>query len=148
MIIINPRVFQYLLTLFLKKIKKEPVDLSFDLRITNKIKIILYYAFSDFLTGVGFFYLINSITYLSFSDLFGVVGAYILAGVLGFLAFFAPSGLGVREGILVLFLQFYFPINIAILISLLARIWTVLGDLFLAGGFYISSVFKKQLNGR
>ncbi|GAI36761.1 unnamed protein product, partial [marine sediment metagenome] len=137
------RVIQYLIKLFLTKRKKELIDLNFDLSWINRVKIILYYAFVNFWIGFGFFYLIKSITYLSIQNLLSVIGIYILAGVLGLTAFFAPSGLGIREGVLVLFLQFYFPLNIAILISLLARVWTILGDLFLAGGFYLPNIFKK-----
>ncbi|MBZ9577563.1 flippase-like domain-containing protein [Patescibacteria group bacterium] len=143
LIVIHPRVFQYLVRLFFNKIKKEPIDLDFDLSWLNRIKIILYYAFADFWTGFGFFCLINSITYLSIQNLFSIIGVYVLAMVLGLVVFFAPSGLGVREGVLVLFLQFYFSLNVAILISLLARVWAILGDLFLAGGFYLSNIFKK-----
>lgn len=143
LIVIHPRVFQYLVRLFFNKIKKEPIDLDFDLSWFSKLKIILYYAFADFLFGLGFFCLTNSVTYLSWQNLLSIIGAYVLAMVLGLVVFFAPSGLGVREGVLVLFLQFYFPLNVAILISLLARVWTVLGDLFLAGGFYLPNIFKK-----
>lgn len=86
---------------------------------------------TNFLIGLGFFCLVNSITYLPLQNLLAVVGVYTLAHFLGFVAFFAPAGLGIREGTLVLFLQFYFPLNAAILISLLTRVWTVAGDLLM-----------------
>lgn len=144
LIVTHPRVSQYLIKLFLSKIKKEPVRLDSDLSWFQKIKVIFCYSLTDFFMGLGFFYLINSLIHLPFQNLLSIVGIYVLAGVLGFVAFFAPSGLGVREGVLVLFLQPYFPLNIAILISLLARVWTILAELSLAGGFYLLEKVKKQ----
>lgn len=140
----HPKIFSCLINFFLTKIKKEPIRLDFNLDWLKKIKIILYYSLANFLMGLGFFYLINSLTYLSLQSLLPIIGIYVLAGILGFLAFFAPGGLGVREGTLVLFLQFYFPLNVAILISLLARIWSTLLDIILAGGFYLFDKVKNN----
>ncbi len=146
LIVMHPRVFRYLVRLFFNKIKKEQIDLDFDLSWFGKLKIIFYCSITRFLFGLGFFCLINSVTYLSWQNLLSIVGVYILAMVLGLVAFFAPSGLGVREGVLVLFLQFHFPLNIAILISLLARIWTTIGDLFSFTAFYFLTKIKNIIN--
>jgi len=143
LIVVHPRIFQCLVRLFFNKMRKKPIDLSFDLSWFNKLKIIFYCFFTHFLFGLGLFCLINSITYMSWQNLLGIIGIYVLAMVLGLVAFFAPSGLGIREGVLVLFLQFYFPLNIAILISLLARIWASVGDVVLAGSFYVLNKVKK-----
>lgn len=144
LIAIHPRIFHCLVRLIpVKKIKKESIDLDFYLSWFNKVKIIFYYFLNYFSLGFGFFCLINSITYLSWLNLLSIVGVYILAIILGLVAFFAPGGLGVREGVLVLFLQFYFPLNIAILISLWARIWTIVTELFLLMGVF----FYNKLRG-
>jgi hypothetical protein len=54
------------------------------------------------------------------------------AGALGTLSIFAPSGLGVREGVLALLLTTYVVSPVAVLISLLARLWVTLGELVCA----------------
>ena len=46
--------------------------------------------------------------------------AYVLAGAIGILAIFVPSGIGVREAIIVLVLSQYIPVAQAIVISLIA----------------------------
>ena len=142
--VIHFRVFQRLIALFLTKITKEPVQFDFDLNWFQKLKIIFYYSIVEFFMGLGFFFLINSITFLSIQTLLSIAGIYILAGILGLAAIFAPGGLGIREGVLILFLQVFFPLNIAILISLLARIWATITELFLAGGFYLLDKVKKR----
>ncbi|MFH1841369.1 MAG: lysylphosphatidylglycerol synthase domain-containing protein [Candidatus Nealsonbacteria bacterium] len=142
--ITHPWIFQYLVKMFLKILKKEQVDFNFTFSWFNRIKIISFYSLTHFLIGLGFFFLINSITYFPLENLLSSAGIYILAGVLGLVAFFIPGGLGVREGVLVLFLQFYFPLNVAILISLLARIWSTLVDIFLGGGLFLYNKIKKQ----
>jgi len=100
------------------------------------LKIILYYFISYILIGAGFFFLVRSLAYLPFYDILGAIGIYILASVLGTLAVFAPSGLGVREAFLAIFLQLYFPLSIATLIALLARVWTTLGEITIFMGLY------------
>lgn len=142
--IIHFRVFQRLIALFLTRVTKEPVQFDVDLNWFQKLKIVFYYSIVEFFMGLGFFYLINSITFLPIQNLLSIVGIYILAGILGLVAVFAPGGLGVREGVLILFLQVFFPLNIAILISLLARIWASITEVFLAGGFYFLGKVKKM----
>jgi len=93
------------------------------------IKIVLGYMVSHFLIGVGFFLLIKSILSFSFQNLLSIIGVYTLAGVIGLIVIFIPGGLGIREGILVLFLNLYFPFNVSILISIIGRIWTIIGDI-------------------
>ena len=137
------RVFQYLVKLFLTITRKESIELGPGLVWFKKVKMIFYYSLNQFLFGLSFFFLINSLTYLAWQNLLSIIGVYILAVVLGLIAFFAPSGLGVREGVLVLFLQLFFPLNVAILISLLARVWTTVTEVFLSGGFYLLGKVKK-----
>ena len=45
-----------------------------------------------------------------------------------------PAGIGVREGILVTVLQVSMPLELAILLSLVARVWTTIVDLVVVGG--------------
>jgi hypothetical protein len=65
-------------------------------------------------------------------------GIFAGAWVLGFLSFLAPGGLGVREGILVYLLGFHLPSHVAIVVTLLSRLWVTAAELMgtaLAFGF-------------
>jgi len=130
LIAIQPKILYPCLNFFLRKIKKTEIDSSLSLNYKEIIEIIFYNTIVLILNGIGFFLLINSIIHLSWLNIAGVIGIYSLAGILGTLAF-VPSGLGVREGILAGFLQLYFPAGVAVLISLIARIWATIPDLIL-----------------
>lgn len=58
---------------------------------------------------------------------------YVAAGLSGILAVFSPSGIGVREGVLVLLLSQSLPLEQALAVALAARINSLLGDLAAVG---------------
>jgi uncharacterized membrane protein YbhN (UPF0104 family) len=60
-------------------------------------------------------------------------------------AIFAPSGLGVREGVLVYLLLLMMPPPVAVIISILTRIWMTLIEIGLIGIIYFTSLFKSGL---
>lgn len=90
-------------------------------------------AFFEFLgpralNGIGFVLLANSVSPIGPGEWLPFAAAYVLAGAIGILAFFVPSGLGVREAVIVLILSQYIPTPEAIIISLLARLLSTVGD--------------------
>ena len=72
---------------------------------------------------IGFFFLINSICPVSASKIFNLTAAYTLSWMSGFVVILAPSGLGVREGMMSLLLSSFITSPLAIAISFLSRIW-------------------------
>lgn len=74
------------------------------------------------------FYAVDSGANLFWAESFGYC---FLAVLSGFLVFFAPAGLGVREGILVIFLAQYFPSSQILLAATLPRFATVVSEIFL-----------------
>jgi len=56
-----------------------------------------------------------------------------MAGVAGLLAIFAPAGLGVREGVLMIILPGVIGTEAAIVVSLASRIWFTAAELICAG---------------
>jgi len=142
----HPKFLYLLFNLALRKFKKIEIQTSDLLNYWRVIQIILYYFVVYILGGIGLFFLINSIVSLPFYAMIGVICFYSLALVSGAVALFAPDGLGVREGILVLTLQFYFPIGIAVLISVIARIWFSLAEVVPWASCYIyDNFFKKKI---
>ena len=141
-VVIHPKIFYPCLNFVLRKFKKAEVDSSSSLGYKEIIEIIFYDAVALTLTGIGFFFLINSIIYLPWQNIVGVIGIYTMAGIMGIIAFM-PSGLGVREGVLAGLLQFYFPMGLAVLISLIARFWVTLSELLLLGFTCLTNYGKK-----
>jgi len=60
------------------------------------------------------------------------------------IAIFAPSGLGVREGALVYLLSLMMATPIAVIISVLTRIWMTLIEIGLIGMVYLFQQLQKQ----
>ena len=79
-------------------------------------------------SGVSYALLTRSITSLDFTEAWFVVAVFNLAGAVGVLALIAPSGLGVREGVQLLLLPSIMSEAIALLITVVARLWSVIMD--------------------
>jgi hypothetical protein len=85
---------------------------------------------------------------LSVSMLPMLVGSVCLANVIGFLAIFAPAGIGVREGILLLMLTPSVGPGIAGLIAVLMRAIQTIVDCILGfSGFTVYQLLRKENKG-
>lgn len=140
----HPRVFLFFSNFVLKRLKRKEIALNDFLGYWDITRIIIYYFAAHFLNGVSFFFLIRALVHLPVSDMIGVIGGFNLAATLGVVAIFAPSGLGVREGVLVGFLRFYFPASLAIVVSLVARVWATLGEIGIFIFIYSYSKFIRH----
>jgi glycosyltransferase 2 family protein len=138
----HPKILHRLFSLAAKKFSKIDITAADFLRYRQVLLMIFYYGLVYILQGAALFFLINSITPLPFYAIVGVAGAYALAFVSGAVAFFAPDGLGAREGVLALILPFYLPAGIAVLLSLISRIWFASIELVFFLFFYAFSKLK------
>jgi uncharacterized membrane protein YbhN (UPF0104 family) len=125
-LVFYPKLLEGIINLMLRILKKETITLN--LKTKNILFILLLYCGSWFLSGFVFWVFIRSITPVSLGIYLSLTGAFAGSFSLGFLAFFAPGGIGVREGILVVLLSNFFPTPVAILISLLSRVWITLAE--------------------
>ena len=121
---LHPKVFYTLLNILLRTLKKETIPEAIKYR--DIIQIFLFYIVIVLMQGIAFYLFVNALLYVPFQNLVGLTACFAIAGAIGTLSFFAPSGLGVREGILALLLSTYIISPVAVLISLLARLWVTL----------------------
>jgi len=126
LVFLHPLVFYTVLNSLLRALKKETVSAAIKYR--DIIQIFLFYIIIVLVQGVAFYLFVNALLYVPFQNLVGLTASFAVAGALGTLSFFAPSGLGVREGVLALLLSTYVISPVAVLISLLARIWVTLAE--------------------
>lgn len=138
----HPRAFYPVFNFVFRRLKKVEILPSEFLSYTKILKAFFCYLLISFVSGTAFFFLVKSITSLSFFYFPAIIGVYNLAVNLGVVAIFAPSGLGIREGIMTLFLNIYFPVSVAILISLIARIWLTAVEIGLFLPLYFLSKYK------
>jgi uncharacterized membrane protein YbhN (UPF0104 family) len=60
-----------------------------------------------------------------------LLGANSIAMIIGFFALFAPGGIGVRDGVLVLVLAMQLPVAEAVALAVFMRAWLTLFDLLM-----------------
>ncbi len=94
--------------------------------------------------GVGFFLLVRALYPLPLSQAIYLTGAFALAGCIGSLSVIAPSGLGVREGVLILSLQTVVPNPVAALAAIVARLWASVPELVLIIIAYVYPGFSSE----
>jgi len=140
---INPKILNYFLKLIEKITKKE--DLLISVSYAQMIKIVLLFICNWLVVGVGFYMLTCSIYPVPMSELFYVSGIYGLSCIIGILAVFAPSGIGVREGIMVVGLSLVMPKEYAVIISIVSRLWQSVAELILIGiAFLANQIIRKK----
>ncbi|HVW99146.1 MAG TPA: lysylphosphatidylglycerol synthase domain-containing protein [Candidatus Babeliaceae bacterium] len=129
LLFLSPPIFNRLLHVAHMLIKKEaPGE---ELRINGKavIRSFLLYAVGAFIAGLSYFFLSRALAqHTSWKDFLFIVGVFNLAGALGMVAVFAPSGLGVRDGIQLVLLSLIFPKEIALAITVFSRLWSAVID--------------------
>ncbi|MBI4727358.1 flippase-like domain-containing protein [candidate division TA06 bacterium] len=100
----------------------------------------LYFA-SALIQGAAFFLLIRTIYPISPTYLPGAIGLYNGAWAVGFLSLITPGGLGVREGAMAFLLKYYIPVPLAVIISIMGRLWITIFEVMVA---LIGLRFRKQ----
>lgn len=96
------------------------------------------YIIGALFSGLSLFFIAKAVSpSLSYHNMLFVMGASNLAGAVGMLAIFVPSGIGVRDGILIALLTAIMPTELALLVTITGRLWGVIMDLI----FFVLSKF-------
>jgi uncharacterized membrane protein YbhN (UPF0104 family) len=136
LIVVQPPILEKLLNGALRLFKRESVTIElspWDLACFTAVHFLIWLCY-----GLAFYLFIRALYPVPLAWLPALAGIFAGAWVLGFLSFLAPGGLGVREGILVYLLGFYLPSHVAIVVTLLSRLWVTAAELMgtaLAFGF-------------
>ena len=115
-----------------RRILKRDVDPRYFLSSREALLLQIEFLAPRFLNAVGFVLIAASVVPIDASEWLPLGAAYVLAGAVGILAFFVPSGLGVREAVIVLIASQYMPVSDAIIVSLLARLYATVADVAVA----------------
>jgi len=143
---IHPKVLQKILNWVLFKLGKE--SLSLPISYSDVLWILLICILAWVIGGIGFYLFVQSVFSVSPSHILFLTGALAFSSTLGLIALFAPSGLGVREGVLVYLLSYLMPGPVAVVISVLTRIWMTLIEIGLIGVIYLLSQFRQGLKNK
>jgi uncharacterized membrane protein YbhN (UPF0104 family) len=139
---LHPRVLQGILNWILVHVKKEPVFLS--ISYANILWILFVCIVAWVVGGIGFYLFVDSVYPVVPQYILFLTGALAISSTLGLIAIFAPSGLGVREGVLVYLLSFMMAAPVAVILSILTRLWMTLIEIGLIGVIYLHGQLRKQ----
>jgi len=140
LIVLNQTIFYKVLNTALKLARRKPIEKNNTLTSLQIAKNTIGYAIPRSLNGVGFVVIAAAILPVTPDMFVSLASIYILAGVVGMLALFVPSGLGVREGVIVVLASFYFAPEQAIVLSLVARFFATVADI---GVFAVYIILNK-----
>lgn len=133
LVLIHPMIFQKIINLLLVRLKRTPIVIQ--LRYIEMFKFLMMLVANWFLLGLGFCIFILSMSSMTFD--FGLfvflTGGFAFSIVVGMISIFTPSGIGVREGMLVFILKEIMSETTAVILSVTSRVWLTIGDFVLAG---------------
>lgn len=142
---IHPKIINFVLRLIGKIFKK---SLEIPMKYSQMLKVVLLFIGNWLIVGFGFFILTKSIyPAVEWSQLLYCAGIWGVSAIMGILAIFAPSGLGVREGIIVAGLMLIMPQSDAMVISVVSRLWQTIPELLLVVMAFVYSRIRK-LSGK
>jgi len=128
-----PPVFTWCVSFGLRLIGKKPFDRNHALSgravFINQVLFLL----PRLINGVGFVLLASLFIHPDFFDSLQLTGAYALAGIIGILAVFVPSGLGVREAVIIIAAGPILGADTAAAVAILARVCATIADVVLVG---------------
>jgi hypothetical protein len=139
LVFIHPKIFQKSLNILLIKLKRQPFEIQ--LRYIEMLKFLVMLFANWFLLGLGFCVLILSMSNMKFDlGLFVfLTGGFAFSIVVGMISIFAPSGIGVRESVLVFILKEIMSETMAVIYSVTSRVWLTIGDFIIVGLVLVAS---------
>jgi len=129
-----PRVFNTIISLAYRLLRKK--TLAKEHLATNQtiLKGAALFALAALLNGISLFFIAKTVyPALGSDELLFIMGVGNLAGAAGMLAVFAPSGIGVREGIQLLLLGIIMPPELALVVTIMTRVWGIGVDFLFFG---------------
>ncbi len=130
--ILHPVLMKPLLALVERSLPGPKREIAPPLRYSVMLGLLVGYLVIWNLVGAAFFVLLNAVYPLPLAWFPTVVAIYAVSWIAGFLAPFAPSGLGVREGAMILVLGQYLPVPAVTAAAILFRLWLILAELLWA----------------
>lgn len=142
---LHPRFYWRTINFLLSTFKKPPIAASFDLRTTFLVFLIILVQHGFFISSLSAVSL--AVTEVPLSAFSPLAGALCLSAMAGFLALFAPAGIGVREGVLLIILTPMVGAGDAGIVAVFTRIaQTILDAALGAAGLAFYAQHKRMLS--
>ncbi len=138
---VHPAILGSAINLPLRLLGKKTIRLP--IQYKDILQLVFLFVLNWLIVGVGFYVLVYSIYPIELRYIFYVSGAFGLAVIIGILSLFAPSGIGVREGVMIFALSLIMPENIAIVVSIVSRLWMTFTELMLIAMAFLYSKVRR-----
>lgn len=132
-----PGVLIFAVNIVFKLLKKKPFDQRHVLAGKQILQNQLLYLVPRIINGIGFVLIVSLFYEPSLFESIQLIGAYALAGIIGILAVFVPSGLGVREAVIIIVAGPIIGADLAAAAAIIARFSASLADVMLAFIYFI-----------
>jgi len=146
LLFLHPKILEKIFNRILGLLRREPVAIT--ISYSEILRILGVCVLSWVAGGIGFYFFMDGVFPVSSKYFLFLTGALAFSSTLGLIALFAPSGLGVREGALVYLLSFIMPGSVAVIISILSRIWMTFIEIGLIGVVYLLGKVLKGFGKR
>jgi uncharacterized membrane protein YbhN (UPF0104 family) len=133
-VVLSPRMFNRLVSTAYKLLRRK--ELAGEHLASNGtiMRGASLYLVDAVINGLSLFFIAKAVDpSLAYSNIIFAMGAASLAGAASMLAVFAPSGLGVREGIQLVLFSLIMPKELALAVTVITRLWSVAMDLAFFG---------------
>ena len=125
-------VFHRIMSMLVRRLRKQDVPKQYFLDTPQLLRFVVEFLSPQVLNGLAFVLIAATVVDLTPQEGFAFAAAYVLSMAIGVLAIFAPSGIGVREAVIVLILGQFIPVTQAIVIAVLARLISTASDALVA----------------
>jgi len=129
-VFLRPSVVSAVLNRLARALGKQEVSFNFKTRDT--LTWLAIHLLGWVIGGIVMYLLISALQPFPWAALPAIINMTTAAGLVGLVAFISPSGLGIKELTLAYLLSFYVPLPVAAVLSLLFRLWVIVGDFFWA----------------
>lgn len=144
-----PPVFNRLIATAYRVVRRKKFPSEHRASSQTIMKGIGLYIISTLVNGLSLFFMAKAFyPELPYDDMLFVMGATSMAAAASLLAFFAPSGLGVREGIQLVLLSIIMPPEFALLVTISSRIKAVTVDFIFFGMAWLSARIHRERAAR
>jgi len=125
-VVLIPSVFNRLISLAYKLLRRKELPAEHLATRQTVMQGSALYLANAIVNGLSLFFIAKGVApHLAYSNIGFAMGAASLAGAASMLAIFAPSGLGVREGIQLVLFSLLMPKELALAVTIITRLWSV-----------------------
>lgn len=131
LLLLQPKVLEWGLNWMLVKLGRQPLRVT--LTSAGIFRVWLRYAVVWIGLGLSYAALVRALVPVGWSDVPYLAASWVVSYSIGFLSMLTPSGVGVREAVMVVLLAPIMPESVAVVVAIVARLWMVVGEVIGTG---------------